>query len=778
MKHKYIFGLLAFLLANIFLLCVMSSYAQDEAAGLQNKEVKAIDIVGSKTASLATLLSKIKTKVGATYSANVARDDIKRLYALGYFDDVQVKLTAAGKGVNVTFLVTEKPIIESINFKGACHISRGVLDSTLKTKVGAYLDKQRLRSDLEEIKRTYARKGFSMADTRYDSILNEETNKVAITIIITEGLSARIKQVAVEGNQAFNDNKIVSLIKSKPSKWWLFRKGYLDEPTLQEDIERLLAFYRREGFTDVTITKETALVQSAWYKLILKIKEGQRYYVGEVTIEGNQVFSAPELKKHLTDIVGERVFSQEALSSDEFNLRSFYMDNGYVFAKVTGTTSVNRQTGKVDVVFSVIEDEIVYVNLIKIKGNVKTKDVVIRRELRLKPGERFDGAKLRRSKERLYNLGFFDETEGIDFDIEPTKERNKSDLIVQVKETHTGNFSFGGGYSSIDQFVGFIEIEQKNFDWKNFPYFTGAGQNLRLRATIGSLTESFDLSFTEPWIFDYPVSFGFDAFKYSHDRESDVGYGYNEDRLGGALRLGREFSDYWRAGSFYRLQKIEITDIEETATADFKKEGGDNTLSTLGLSATFDTRDNVFEPHRGIVFYNSFECTGGPLGADKDFTKIWNATTYFLPLFKNSVLMFKARSGIENPFGNSDEVPVYERFFAGGADSIRGYNERKVGPIDPSTEDPIGGEAIFIGNVEYLYPLWKYIRAAAFVDTGNVWRRMEDFGSGNLKTGVGVGLRVKTPLGPFKLDYGYPLKVAPGEESKQGQFHFSFSRGF
>ncbi len=755
-----------------------SIYAQEDKSTWEGRRVEAIDIIGNKTVSLSTLTSKIKTKVGSKYSVKVARDDIKRLYALGYFDDVRIDLEEVGTKLKIIFHVLEKPIIDSIYFKGTRRLHKRILQDSMKTEEGSYLDKQRLRQDLDEIKRIYARKGYSLVQITYDSILDEEGNKVAIKIKIDEGLSARVKKVNVEGNATFTDSKIIGLIRTKPAAWWLFRKGYLDESTLEEDVQRLLVFYRSKGFSDVRIDKEILSLRPGWYEIALRIREGKRYFVGEVMIEGNNVFSSGQIKEQLGEIKPYAIFSQGAMEVDEFNIRSFYMDKGYIAAKVSATSSLNQQTEKIDVHFKITEGEVNYVNLIKIRGNVKTKDIVIRREVRLRPGDRFDGAKLRRSKERLYNLGFFDQLEGIDFDIEPTQEKNKSDLVVEVKETHTGTFSFGGGYSSIDQFVGFVEIEQRNFDWKNFPYFTGAGQDLRLRATVGSISEMFDLSFTEPWIFDYPVSFGFDVYKRTRERETDVGYGYDEDRLGTVLRLGKEFSEYWRSNTFYRIEEIEIADIDDSATADFKKEEGTNNLSTLGLSATFDSRDNIFEPHRGMRSYNSFEFTGGALGGDKDFTKFFHSTSVFSPLPSEAVVMFRLRLGISNPFDDSNEVPVYERFFAGGSETIRGYNERKVGPIDTATDDPIGGEAMLVANVEYLYPLWKAIRAAAFIDSGNVWRKMEDFANGGFKTGIGVGLRIKTPLGPFKLDYGYPLQLEAGEESREGQLHFSFSRGF
>jgi outer membrane protein insertion porin family len=775
--RNYFLSLLVMLCLSFFV--SFDLFAQPNAPELGEKEVKAIDIMGNKTASMATLLSKIKTRVGDKYSVNVARDDIKRLYSLGYFDDVRIELESVDGKVKVIFVVAEKPIVEGIVFKGIRRLSKSIVEEAMKTKKGFYLDKQKLRSDLDEIRRVYGRKGYSDTEASYELSLDEANNKVTVTIQISEGLSSRIKKVSVEGNKTFSSAKIISLIKGKPAAWWLFRKGYLDETVLNEDVDRVQSFYRSEGFSDCKVEQKIVKLRPGFYKIVLKIDEGKRYYVGEVTIYGNEAFASQDIKKHLKQIISGYVFSQAALDNDKFNIRSFYMDNGYIFAKVDTSNALNQQTGLVDVSFKLTENEIVYIKFIKIKGNVKTKDLVIRRELRLKPGDRFNGDKLRRSKERLYNLGFFDEQEGIDFDIEPTEKKNESNLVVQVKETQTGSFSFGGGYSTVDQFIGFIELEQKNFDWNNFPYFTGGGQDLRFRASVGNITNNFELSFTEPWMFDYPVSFGFDVFKRRHDRDTDVGYGYNEIRTGGDLRLGREFSDYWRADSFYRIEQVKISDIDTSAGTDFLKEEGTNDLNTLGLSATFDSRDNVFEPHKGLVFYNSFECTGGPFGGDKNFTKLWNTSTYYLSMPKDSVTVFQFRAGAANPFKSSSEVPIYERFYAGGADTIRGYRERKVGPIDTITDDPIGGESVLIGNIEYLYPVWKYVKAAAFIDSGNVWSKVDDIGQGGFKTGIGLGVRVRTPFGPFKLDYGFPLNKEPGETRKRsGQIHFSFSKGF
>jgi outer membrane protein insertion porin family len=285
-------------------------------------------------------------------------------------------------------------------------------------------------------------------------------------------------------------------------------------------------------------------------------------------------------------------------------------------------------------------------------------------------------------------------------------------------------------------------------------------------------------SFTEPWIFNRPISAGFDAFHNTHDKSTDVGYAYDEKRTGGDLRLGREFGEYVKGDVMYKIENVDIRDIDESASNDLKKEEGSNVISSLTLGVSRDTRDNIYSPTRGTVLGGSVGCAGGPFGGDKNFVRITANASQYVSFFKKAVLELSLRGGIVDPFSDSDDVPIYERFFAGGADTIRGYKERAVGPVDTVTREPLGGEATLIGNLEVTYPLLDFIKGAVFYDIGNVWAKVSDFGKGNFYSGFGVGVRVKTPIGPIKLDYGWPTKLAPGEDKKEGQFHFSMSHGF
>jgi len=767
----------------IILILSFTSFSFAEKEGLL---VTAIEIKGNKAISTNTIISKMKTRIGSPYQENIISDDLKRLYLLNFFSDIKIDSEPYKEGLRVIVSVTERPIIEKITFSGIYRITMKdeKLKAQLKSKEGQYLDYPSLAEDVRIFQKMYEKIGYSAAKIEYKLDIDESNNKVKINYNIIEGGRVRIKNIIIQGNKSFSSARILKLIKTKRA--WLFNAGVLKEDVLTEDIERIKAFYRREGYIDVAVSYQVDSDSKKPYLLYvnLSIIEGNKYLVGNVSVRGNKEMTEKEILMRLKECITGKTFSEEAMKYDVASLQGLYFDRGYISASVQEAVSLNPQTSRVDIVYNIVENDVTYVDKIKVRGNIKTKDIVIRREMRINPGDKFDGEKLRRSKERLTNLGYFDE---IGYDTEDTDSPNQKNLIVDVKETKTGSFSFGGGYSTVDDFVGFVEVEQKNFDWKNWPYFTGAGQNLKLRATIGTISSGFDLSFTEPWLFDYPVSFGFDAYRRTHKRDSDVGYGYDEEVTGGALRLGRELSEYVRGDLVYRIDSVDISNISSNATSDLQDEKGKNLISSLTPSVTFDSRDNVFDTRKGNLFTASMEVAGGPLGGDKNYWKFFTRLSHYFPLWRSSTLELRGRVGLADPYGDSTKIPIYERFFAGGAYTIRGYEERKVGPFDPVSKDPLGGNAMLIGNVEYLYPLFGFLKVALFYDIGNVWEKIGDMGSsrdtanntGKLKSSFGLGFRIKTPIGPIMLDYGIPMDKAPGEDSKSsGRFHFSVSNSF
>ena len=738
-----------------------------------SKVVKAVEVTGNKEISTPTIMAKIKTRIGQPYYSQTSRDDIKRLYETGFFSDISLALEDLEGGLKVTFKVEERPVIEEVRMEGNRAIKSGFLMGKIKSKAGQYLNLALLKEDTAAIKKQYEIKGMPDVQIKESVDTDQKTNKTKVVFRIDEGKRIKIIKIYIDNNFHFSDRRILGLIMTRGAS--LINPGFFKEEQFNDDIERIKAFYLNNGYLDVKVDYRMDYDEKKNLYIRIIVDEGKQYTVGKIIISGNEKFSQKEILGSLKACLVDGVFTNEALKEDVAFIQGFYFGKGYIFVRVNDSTSLDSATGKVTITYEITENEVAYVDRIEVRGNLKTQDKVVRRELRINPGERFDGDKLKRSKERLYNLGYFDE---VNYDTAPGTESNQRNLIVDVKEAKTGSFSFGGGYSSIDQFVGFVEVEQKNFDWKNWKTFTGAGQDLRLRAEAGTVRQAYELSFTEPWMFDHPVSFGFDAYNRVHDKNTDVGYGYVERRLGGDLRVGKDFSEYIRGGATYRLERVEISDVDTTASQDLKDEQGKNYISSLELFATRDTTDNVFNPSRGLVLSGSTEVAGGPFGGDKNFTKFFAYASQYVPLFAKGVLQFQLRAGMAQPFGDSEEVPIYERFYAGGADTIRGYEERSVGPIDPATGDPLGGEALLIANIEYTVPLVEFIKGALFIDSGNVWEKASDFGTGNFKTGVGFGVRIKTPVGPLKLDYGIPVNLQPGKTKREGRFHFSMSHGF
>ena len=771
MKSKRFFIFILF--ASIVITLIMPSYSIAQSVP-QDTETEITDIVieGNKAVSTNTILSKIKTRVGSSFMQRTVNEDIKRLYATGFFTDVVAEAEDYKGGIRLIFKVLEKSVVGSVVFQGNKIYRPELLKKQIETKEGDVLNKRVLAEDVKKLESFYRKKGYALVKVEYSSETDEATNASTIYITIDEKKQYRIKNIIFTGNKEFPDGRLIKIISTRTDG--LFRSGVLDENLLKQDMERLEAFYKDNGFIDAKASYSEEYNDKG-ISVTIDIKENDRYFVGKVAIEGNKIIGNKEIEKGLKMKEGS-AYSPNNLRFDVINIQTLYFDKGYMECRVKPATLLNKETKTIDISYSITEGILSYVNEIRITGNSKTKDKVIRRELRLYPGERFDGDKLKKSKQRLYDLGYFDE---VIFDTEPTEQPDKKDLAVSVKEAKTGEFSFGGGYSSVDRLIGFVEVAQRNFDITNFKTFTGAGQILRIKAEIGYVRQNYTVSFTEPWIFGYPYLFGFDVFSFDRDKKESLGYGYSEKRTGGSLRLGKEFTDYDRADLRYRLENIKIGDVSSDALEALRDEEGKNTISSLALTLTRDTTDSKFNPMQGHILTGTAENAGGPMGGNKDFYKLTGLVDFFFNYEKKLVLELKAIGGWAKEYDDSTYVPIYERFFAGGANTVRGYKERSIGPRDENTGDPIGGEAMLVANAELTYPIFKNFKIAAFYDIGNVWHSTDkNIKTDDFKAGTGVGVRVKTPIGPVKVDLGYPLDQAhPGDKQKI-RFHFSMTRGF
>jgi len=732
-------------------------------------EILEVRVRGNQVVSTAVILNQMKSRQGTPLKREDVDEDIKRLYKTGYFKDIQMEVEEDPKGYRLIVAVDEKPVVRQIKLDGFATFKEEVLRKELKVLEGQILDEHVVKEGVEAIRKKYRSKGFRFVEVESEVDVNEKTKEATLFIHILEGEKYKIKDIRFEGVKAFKLKKIRKLMKTK--KDTLITSGVFNEENFQKDLERIQLFYQQEGYLDVKVSPDFQYDQAKRKIIItLQIDEGTHYVTGEIKIEGAKIFPESEIWQALEMLPGT-TYSQYYLAGDMDRIRKYYFERGYVDARIVPDVKLNRETGKVDVTYKITEGDLYFVDKVVIRGNTKTKDIVIRRELRIRPGERFDGEKIEKSVQRLENLDFFEE---VTHDLEPGSASNRKDLVFRVKEKRTGELSFGGGISSVDQFVGFAEISQKNFDLFRFPRFTGAGQKLSIKARVGTISQNYELSFVEPYLFGRKISLGVDAYNTRRDNRN---VDFNEDRLGVGFTLSKALTDAFRLGTGYTLERVKLDNLSSDAPQTVRDFEGSTLLSRARLFQNWDTRDNVFNPSKGLQLSFEEELVGTFLGGDEDYYILQTNYSQYWTLFKKHVIEFRVRLGASQDIGNSSTVPVFDRFYAGGLGSVRGYNYRRVGPIESG--DAVGGKTLAVVNLEYTFPIpyLDIIKGAAFVDVGEVNRRAYRLGFGNFAVSVGPGIKVKTPIGPMAFYYGLPIANKDSKD-RNGRFEFSLSHGF
>ncbi len=734
------------------------------------KKIVAVEVRGNRIVSTNTILSKIQTKEGLGLKQQTVNEDIKRLYATGFFEDVKLEIEELPDGFKLIVAVDEKPIIKQIVIEGSTAFKEDKLRKTLVVMEGQILDRKGVKKGEEEIRKLYANKGFRFVDIETSINMDPQTKEAVVTIKIFEGKKYKIDRISFEGNAAFQEKQLRKLMKTKVKKWFLF--GTFKEGEFEKDIEKISFFYQKEGYLDVKVVPEFSYDKDKnTIQILIKIEEGQHYVTGEIKFKGNTLYPESELWQQLEMLPG-LTYSQFYVAQDIEKIRQFYASEGYIEARVVPDVRLNRDNHKVDITYEIQEGELYFVEKVQIRGNTKTRDKVIRRELRIRPGERFDGKKIDKSKQRLESLNYFEE---VTYDTEPADSGpNRKDLIFRVKEKRTGELSFGGGVSSVDTFMGFAEISQRNFDILNWPRFTGGGQSLSLRGQIGTVHQEYDLSFVEPYLFDKPISWGTNIFANSQDNENTL---FGEKRMGASTTLSRLFKDVLRVGGGYTLERVKLDDVAAGAPASVTEFEGPDWLSRLRAFTTFDNRDNVFNPTKGRVLNLSGELVGSFLGGDQEFYILRTGYTEYLTFHKKHQIEFQVRLATSDAFGKSPETPAYDRFFAGGLGTVRGYNYHRVGPQEAG--EAVGGQTMAIVNLDYTFPIpyLEAFRGVLFTDAGNVSKDPYSVEFSDFAVSVGPGIKVKTPIGPLAFYYGLPI-MNKDTEDKNGRFEFSLSRSF
>ncbi len=750
---------------------VQKSEPEKKLEPQKNLHVLRIDVRGNQVVNTNTILGNMKTQKGTELSQRSINEDIKRLYGTSLFQDIRIDVEEVADGVNLVVVVEEKPIVRHIVIGGNKVFKEQDLRKDLGLVEGQVLDEFLVKQGVNKIKERYAGKGFRFVRVQYHVDMDRASKEATVNITVEEGAKYRVARVEFEGVKSIQVRQLKKLMRTRPRNLFLFRLGTFRDDKFQDDVDRISGYYQWQGFLDSHVSSDFKYDdRTSRMTIQIKVEEGRQYHAGTVDIKGVQVLPENEVWQLIKMLPGD-VYSQQNLAEEVQAIRDFYQNFGYMGVEILPDAQVDNKTAKVNVVYQIKEGDLFFVDKVKVRGNTKTKDIVIRRELRIWPGDKFDGESLKRSKQRLENLGIF---ENVSYETEPGTGSNRKDIVFRVKEKRTGELSFGAGFSSIDQFIGFAEIGQHNFDLFNWPRFTGAGQSIALRGRWGTISRNFELSFLEPYLFNKPISFGLDIYDV---RRENRNVDFKEERLGFGTTFSKAFTDFFKAGTGYKLERVNLFDIDSDAPSDVLLFGGKSWLSRLKLFTTYDTRDSVIYPTKGWQAGLSGELIGTFLGGSEDYYILQgNYSKYWGFKEGKHVIEWRNRIGFSDELG-SDRVPVFDRFFAGGFGTVRGFNFRRVGPIENSSA--VGGNSMLLVNLEYTFafPYLEMIKGAAFVDVGDIERNSYNFKFSDLRVSVGPGLKVNTPIGPVAFYYGLPVANRDTED-RNGRFEFSLSRGF
>jgi len=775
-------------------------------AQLSGPKVSKIEIkhIGPASVSDELIRANIRVKVGDLYQRPAIDDDVRNLYGTGLFYNIRVVEDVTPDGVILTYIVQGKPRLTEILFKGNKRFSDAKLRKKLTSKIGEPLDERKLFTDSQEIQKMYQKSGYPRTEVKAVSNVIEESGRATATFEITESPKVKIVQVEFVGANAFSQAKLRKVIKTR-RHWmfsWITGSGYLKDEQFEDDQEKLHEFYLDSGYIDFEI-KDIQFINPDPRTMVIRfiVYEGRQYKVGSVKFTGNKLFSLAELTngvrfvtstkpgKHkfgpngLEMDVGDN-FTPKGMAKDIEAVEDFYGAKGYI--DVTHSTHnlnvlriPNTETGTMDLEFQIDEGQRSFIEKIDIRGNTKTKDRVIRRELAVSPGEVFDMVRVKISKQRLEGLNYFEKVDARPEPTEPPIAGHKN-VVIGVDEKSTGNLTMGAGFSSVDSIVGFAEVYQGNFDLFHPPTFTGGGQKFRLRVQIGTERQDYLASFIEPWFLNRKLALGVDLYHREWNFQS-LDNLYNESRTGVRVSLTRALWSYLVGSLSYTLEDVGISFNPGATHAHIAQipgvgpnpptfvvvpgntpnalwqEEGHSLLSKVGASIAYDTRGGGLLPSHGQRTELFGQFVGGPLGGDKEFYTLELKTAwYFRGFYPGHILELVGRTGVAESL-QSEDVPFYERYYLGGLYSLRGFKYRSVSPREDHISEPIGGDTYWFGSAEYSIPIIERLRFAIFYDVGNVSVRPYDYSLNNFNDNVGFGIRLNLPIGPLRLDYGIPI---------------------
>jgi outer membrane protein insertion porin family len=776
---------------------------QAPSAGENGPIVREINIeyIGPATVAKSVILSNMRTTVGGVYNASSVEEDVRNLYATGFFTNLAIKDEPLGDGVRVNVVVQPKPLVKEIVIRGASKIKESRIKKEIKSKAGEPLSEQQISTDTDKIKDLYLGKGYNQVQVSYKIDTNEEYGRSVVTFIISEGDRAYVTEVDFVGNANLTTKELRKIMKTRKKNLFSFinKSGLFKEDDFKQDLDNLRAYYNSKGYIDMEVKDvKYEYPGPGLMKVSITVFEGIQYTVGKIDFDGNTIFTKQELRNYqgrkIVRMDEGKVYSPRAytpekkepnpelptLENDIQRITDLYGKRGYIdYPIVTPERQANVESGKIDILYHIKEGSQSYVEQIIIQGNNRTKDKVIRRELLVAPGQIYDSVLVDVSKKRLENLQYFGNANGgagVDISPQDTTVPNRKNMVVTVEEKRTGSVTFGAGFSSVDSLLGFVEITQGNFDIFNYPYFTGGGEKFRVRLQYGLERQDAEIEFKEPWFLEQRLSLGYNLFYHNATYLSNY---YNERNLGASVSLARAFGPFWSGSITYTLQDFDLYDFASNSSPQLLMEQGYRTDSSITLGMSYDNRDSVLLTRRGLHADFSAEFAGGPLWGQTNIYKFQADVQKYILLPYDMILTIAGATGVADFYGNSTEVPLFDRFFLGGSRSIRGFGNRDIGPIDDNNE-PLGGDTMAYTNLELTFPIMDRVRGAVWNDMGFLDARSFHY-TDALQEGdaaAGVGLRLNLPIGPLRLDYGIPYKDQGWNHNNTGKFSFDVGYQF
>ncbi len=726
----------------------------------QDLLISDVQIEGLKRVEKADVQAAIPIKPGDTVSLDEIDKAVHNIFALGRFDDVAADLTKVQGAKVLTFVVKELPLIRRVSFSGNDELSKKKLRPLVKIRIPSLYSRRKIDESVKEIKKAYVKEGYHAAKI-VPEITTDAKNEATLTFNITEGKKVLIKEIKFVGNTVFDKDELMKKIETKEKWWlsWLTDRGAYQEDIMEIDIERIKAAYHDVGYQDVKVKPAlvTLVDNDEYLDITIEIDEGPLYRVGKVKVSGDLMLPEEQLLRAVKLQPGN-VFSRKQLRDSIEILTDLYADGGYAYANVVPITKKDKDKRVIDLTLDIEQGNQVYIEKIRIHGNTKTRDKVIRREIPVVEGELYSSRKVKGANRRIRNLGFFEE---VNVTNKPGSDDGKMVLDVDVTEKSTGTFSVGLGYSSVDKLMAQGSVSQNNF--------LGYGIKVDLSGSFGSVSNTYSLGVVDPHFLDTDWTLGGEIYKSAREYDD-----YDDDRLGGAIRAGHPVTQYSKAYLTYRYEQQEVSNISATVDPNdpwiYPRK---STLSSITGEWIRNSTNNYQDPSTGGITKLSLEYAG--IGGTENFVKSIAEHRHFFPLFWGTVFSIHGEVGYVVST-TSDEVSITEKFFLGGIRTIRGFKNREVGPMD-KYGNYIGGEKMAYFNFEYLFPLVRDLglKGVLFYDTGNAWTKDDAYFT-DMRHSVGAGVRWESPMGPLRFEWGYNLD--PRGDEKDSVFEFTIGKAY